>query len=103
MQGPLLRGYWNRRFTSTSTLYASTGRRFADTDAAFVAETVNSGMVKMAFTQTMDMVADIGTKRFMDPSMWLKALYLINIVSPRFWTAKSLPAYYQHQYDDGIP
>ena len=51
----------------------------------------------------MDMVADIGTKRFMEPAMWLKVLYLINIVSPRFWTAKGLKASYSQQYEDGIP
>ena len=57
----------------------------------------------MVFTQTMDMVADIGTKRFTDPALWPKALYLLNIVSPKFWAAKGLQAYYHQQHDDGIP
>ena len=49
------------------------------------------------------MVADIGTKRIMDPHSWLKALYLINIATPKVWDAKSLPAYYNSQADDGLP
>ena len=72
-------------------------------DAAFLAETVADGTIKMQYTQTMDMVADIGTKRFTDPQLWLKALYLMNIASPSFWTAKGLTDYYSQQFEDGIP
>ena len=72
-------------------------------DAALVAECVNENHIEMIYTKTMDMVAVIGTKRIMDPHSWLKALYLINIATPKVWDAKSLPAYYNSQADDGLP
>ena len=72
-------------------------------DAALVSESVNEQHIDMLYTKTMDMVADIGTKRFVDPPAWLKALYLINIVSPKFWSARSLPDYYNSQFADGLP
>ena len=72
-------------------------------DAALVSESVNEQYIDMLYTKTMDMVADIGTKRFADPQAWLKAFYFINIVTPKCWSARSLPDYYRSQADDGLP
>ena len=72
-------------------------------DAALVAECVNENHINMVYTKTMDMVADIGTKRIMDPPSWLKALYIMSIVTPKFWDAKTLPDYYASQVEDGFP
>ena len=72
-------------------------------DAALVSESVNGQHIDMLYTMTMDMVADIGTKRFTDTQTWLKALYQISIVSLKIWGTRPLPEYYQCQTDDGLP
>ena len=41
------------------------------------------------------MAADMYTKRFVDPKLWFKLLYLNNIVLPEaFWEAKKIYEYF---------
>ena len=57
-------------------------------DASFIAEcTQELNICKIGHAHTDNQAADICTKRFTDPPKWLKLLYLINVVSDRFWTA----------------
>ena len=49
------------------------------------------------------MVADIGTKRITDPPSWLKALYLMHVITSSYWSAKTLPDYYASQVKAGLP
>ena len=63
-------------------------------DAAFIAEcTQDLAVCKMGHTHTDNQAADICTKRFTDPPKWLKLLYLINVVTDRFWTATTFSGY----------
>eukprot|EP00959_Pyramimonas_sp_CCMP1952_P240028 5016207-Pyramimonas_sp.AAC.1 len=57
-------------------------------DAAAVSEQFPRGLVQLQYERTQNEAADIGTKRFVDPMAWVKVLYLVSIVTPRFWAAK---------------
>eukprot|EP00959_Pyramimonas_sp_CCMP1952_P450728 9437020-Pyramimonas_sp.AAC.1 len=63
------------------------------TDAAAVSERFPRGAVELQYERTQNEAADIGTKRFTDPLAWVKVLYLVNIVTPKFWTAKRCQDY----------
>eukprot|EP00959_Pyramimonas_sp_CCMP1952_P037011 774484-Pyramimonas_sp.AAC.1 len=53
-------------------------------DAAVISEQVTRGVVCLQCERTQKEAADIGTKRFTDPLAWVKVIYLVNIVTPKF-------------------
>ena len=54
-------------------------------DAAAVSEQFSRGVVELQYERTQNQAADIiGTKWFTDPLSWVKVLYLVNIVTPKF-------------------
>eukprot|EP00959_Pyramimonas_sp_CCMP1952_P118134 2469634-Pyramimonas_sp.AAC.1 len=57
-------------------------------EAAAVSEQFSRGIVELQYERTQNEAADIGTKRFTDPLAWVKVLYLVNVVTPKFWTAQ---------------
>eukprot|EP00959_Pyramimonas_sp_CCMP1952_P454975 9470819-Pyramimonas_sp.AAC.1 len=72
-------------------------------DAAAVSEQLSRGLVERQRERTQNEVADIGAKRFTDPLAWVKVLYLVNIVTPKFWTAKRCQYYLDSMFSDGLP
>ena len=63
-------------------------------DASFIAEcTQELNVCKMGHAHTDNQAADICTKRFTDPPKWLKLLYLINVVTDRFWKSDTFSGY----------
>eukprot|EP00959_Pyramimonas_sp_CCMP1952_P071666 1496977-Pyramimonas_sp.AAC.1 len=57
-------------------------------DAAAVSEQFPRGLVQLQHERTQNEAADIGRKRCVDPMAWVEVLYLVNIVTPKFWAAK---------------
>ena len=57
-------------------------------DAAAVSEQFSR---ELQYERTQNEAADIGTSRFIDPLSWVKVLHLVNIVTPKFWTANLVP------------
>ena len=72
-------------------------------DAAAVCEQFTRGIIDLCYERTQNQAADIGTKRFMDPSSWVKVLYLVNIVTPKYWDSKSYLDYLSSMFSDGLP
>ena len=72
-------------------------------NAASVAEHFRKDEIRLWYTKTCDIVADIYTKRFEDPTAWVKALYMANIVLPSFWDAPDLKDYYVKVFGSGLP
>ena len=72
-------------------------------DAAAVSKQFSRGIVELQYERTHDQAADIGTKRFQDPLSWVKVLYLVSIVTPRFWTTTRYQDYLASLFSDGLP
>eukprot|EP00959_Pyramimonas_sp_CCMP1952_P157135 3285935-Pyramimonas_sp.AAC.1 len=72
-------------------------------DAAAVSEHFPRGIVELQYERTQNEAADIGTRRFTDPLAWVKVLYLVNIVTPKFWAAKRYQVYLDSTFSDGLP
>ena len=72
-------------------------------DAAAVCEQFSRGIIDLCYERTQNEAADIGTKRFMDPNSWVKVLYLVNIVTPKYWDSKSYLDYLSFMFSDGLP
>ena len=70
-------------------------------DASAVAEQFARGTVDLVYTPTQDQAADIGTKRFEQPPSWVKVLYLVQIVTPTFWTAEDYKTYQSSLFEPG--
>jgi hypothetical protein len=72
-------------------------------DAAAVSEQFSRGIVELQHERTRNEAADIGTKRFTYPLAWVKVLYLVNVVTPKFWTAKRCRDYLDSTFSDSLP
>eukprot|EP00959_Pyramimonas_sp_CCMP1952_P465372 9488179-Pyramimonas_sp.AAC.1 len=72
-------------------------------DASVVSEQLSRGLVQLQCERTQNEAADIGTKRFVDPMAWVKDLYIVNIVTPKFWPAKRYQDYLDSTFSDGLP
>ena len=72
-------------------------------DAAAISEQFSRGIVKLEYERTQNEAADIGTKRFTDPLAWVKVLYLVNIVTPKFWLIAKYQDYLSSMFSDGLP
>ena len=72
-------------------------------DAAAVSEQFIRGVANLTYCRTQDQAADIGTKRFSDPSDWVKVIYLINIVKETFWDQPTYLGYMKSLFDAGLP
>eukprot|EP00959_Pyramimonas_sp_CCMP1952_P147073 3078320-Pyramimonas_sp.AAC.1 len=62
-------------------------------DAAAVSEQFSRGIFELQCERIQNEAADIGTKRFTDPLAWVKVLYVVNVVTPKFGTAKRCQDY----------
>eukprot|EP00959_Pyramimonas_sp_CCMP1952_P310761 6503349-Pyramimonas_sp.AAC.1 len=72
-------------------------------DAAAVSEQFSRGIVELQYERTQNEAADIGAKRFAYPLAWVKVLYLVNVVAPKFWTAQRCRDYLVSMFSDGLP
>eukprot|EP00959_Pyramimonas_sp_CCMP1952_P004305 90435-Pyramimonas_sp.AAC.1 len=61
--------------------------------AAAVSEQFSRGIVKLQYERIQNEAADIGTKRFTDSLAWVKVLYIVNVATPKFCTAKRCQDY----------
>eukprot|EP00959_Pyramimonas_sp_CCMP1952_P255686 5340628-Pyramimonas_sp.AAC.1 len=72
-------------------------------DAAAVSEQFPRGIVELQHERAQNEAADIGAKRFTDPLAWVKVLYLVNVMTPKFWTAQRCRDYLDSMFSDGLP
>eukprot|EP00959_Pyramimonas_sp_CCMP1952_P061613 1287608-Pyramimonas_sp.AAC.1 len=74
-------------------------------DASAVAEQFARGAVNLAHCPTHDQAADIGPKRFEQPPSWVRALCLVQVAAPTFWTAPSYQQYMDSLFEGetGLP
>eukprot|EP00959_Pyramimonas_sp_CCMP1952_P120972 2529461-Pyramimonas_sp.AAC.1 len=61
------------------------------------------GTVTLQCESTQGEAADIGAKRFADPAARVKMLYLVNIVTPKFWKVNRFQDYIASMFTDGLP
>eukprot|EP00959_Pyramimonas_sp_CCMP1952_P456425 9473153-Pyramimonas_sp.AAC.1 len=71
--------------------------------AAAVSEQFSRGIVEFQYERARGKAADIGSKRFTGPLAWVKVLYLVNVVTPKFWTATRCQGYLDSAFSDGLP
>eukprot|EP00959_Pyramimonas_sp_CCMP1952_P124047 2593561-Pyramimonas_sp.AAC.1 len=72
-------------------------------DDAAVSEQFSRGIVEPQYERTQNEAADIGSKRFTGPLAWVKVLYLVNVVTPKFWAAERRRDYLDPMFSDGPP
>ena len=72
-------------------------------DAAAISEQFSRGNCNLIYERTQNEAADIGTKRFTDPVSFVKVMYLVQIVTPKFWSSPDYHSYLASIFDDGLP
>ena len=72
-------------------------------DASAIAEQFSRGIVDLTYSPTQNQAADVGTKRFEQPPAWAKAIYLVQVVAPKFWTSPDYKSYLDSMFEDGLP
>eukprot|EP00959_Pyramimonas_sp_CCMP1952_P052920 1107040-Pyramimonas_sp.AAC.1 len=72
-------------------------------DAAAISEQFPRGAVTLQCERAQSEVADIGAKRFADLAAWVRVLYLVNIVTPKFWKVNRYQVYLASMFTDGLP
>ena len=72
---------------------------------AFISERMDQDPnISLQVTRSEDQAADLYTKRFDNPHLWLRLLTLNNIVHPScFWSATSLADYFAKVISSGYP
>eukprot|EP00959_Pyramimonas_sp_CCMP1952_P385079 8070491-Pyramimonas_sp.AAC.1 len=70
--------------------------------AAAVSKQFSLGIVELQYERAQNEAADIGAKRFTYPLAWVKVLYLVNIVTPKFWAAKRCQDYVDSTFSGGL-
>eukprot|EP00959_Pyramimonas_sp_CCMP1952_P382299 8010661-Pyramimonas_sp.AAC.1 len=72
-------------------------------DAAAISEQFTRGVVTLQYERTQNGAVDIGTKRFTAPLAWVRVLYLVNIVNPKFWKVNRHQDFPASMFSDGLP